>query len=113
MSALKNTEVEKIQHGTVTIFAVDGRLDAPGARRLREAAADAAGAVLMDLAGVDYISSAGLRALMESHRDLDGGDGGLAVCNVHPHVREVLEVSGLLSFLSVHDDRESALAGMA
>lgn len=112
MSALKNTEVEKIRHGAVTIFAVDGRLDAPGSRRLREALAEAAGTVLMDLAAVDYISSAGLRALMESHRDLAGGNGRLAVCSLHPHVREVLEVSGFLSFLSVHDDRKSALADM-
>lgn len=112
MSALKNTEVEKIQHGGVTVFAVDGRLDAPGSRRLREAVAGTAGTVLMDLAAVDYISSAGLRALMETHRDLAGADGGMAVCNLHPHVREVLEVSGFLGFLSVHKDRKSALADM-
>ncbi len=108
----RQTTVEESRHGSVTVFAVVGRLDAPGSRVFREAMASATGSVLVDLADVDYISSAGLRALMEFHRDLAGGDAGLAVCSLHPHVREVLEVSGFLSFLAVHDDREGALKSM-
>lgn len=68
--------------------------------------------MLVDVAKVDYISSAGLRALMEFHRDLATQDGALALCNLHPHVRDVLEASGFLSFLVIHEDRESALENM-
>lgn len=112
MPAPDQTEVEPTKHGTVTVYAVAGRLDAPGARRFREVAANAAGSVLVDLEQVDYISSAGLRALMELHRDLAGDGPGLAVCSLHPHVREVLEVSGFMSFLQVHDERGGALKSM-
>lgn len=105
-------DITKTTQGVATVYAIDGRLNAPGARQFRETVSEASGRVLVDVADVDYISSAGLRALMEFHRDLAANDGTLVLCNVHPHVHDVLEASGFLSFLVVHEDRESALESM-
>ncbi len=104
--------IEKITQGAVTVFAVGGRLDAPGARQFREAVSGAVGRILLDVADVDYISSAGLRALMEVQRDSAAQEEALALCNLHPHVRDVLKASGFLGFLAVHEDRASALESM-
>ena len=65
--------------------------------------------LVADLAGVDYTSSVGLRALLATVKEtrLQGGD--LRLSNVTPHVYKVLELSGFTSIMKLYDDVESAV----
>ena len=49
----------------------------------------------IDLAEVDYVSSAGLRALIAAGKVAEGRGGNLRVLNVCEDIREVFEMTGL------------------
>jgi stage II sporulation protein AA (anti-sigma F factor antagonist) len=68
--------------------------------------------VVLDLSGLDYISSAGLRVVLLVAKRLKQHTGALALCNIQPHVREVFDISGFLSILTVVESRGDALALM-
>lgn len=69
--------------------------------------------LVLDLNGLDYISSAGLRVMLLVAKRLKQKGGALALCNIQPHVREVFDISGFLSILTVVDSRDAALNLMA
>ena len=49
---------------------------------------------MIDLGNVPYMSSAGLRLLLSSHKTMLGKGGELQIANVQPSVKEVLDVTG-------------------
>ncbi|MFA7439209.1 STAS domain-containing protein [Castellaniella sp.] len=68
---------------------------------------------VLDLAEVDYISSAGLRVVLMLAKRQKQNAGQLVLCRLQPHVHEVFDISGFLSILSVAPDRTAALARIA
>ncbi len=66
--------------------------------------------MVLDLSRLDYVSSAGLRVILLLAKKLKQADGALALCDIQPNVREVLEISGFLAILSVFANRAEALA---
>lgn len=64
---------------------------------------------VLDMGGVEYISSAGLRVVLLLAKRLKQQGGHLVLCNLQPHVLEVFDISGFLSILDVADSREAAL----
>ncbi len=52
----------------------------------------AATVVVFDLAGLDFISSAGLRVLMAARKRLSARKGKLLLKNPRPHVQKVFEI---------------------
>lgn len=68
--------------------------------------------LVLDLSGLDYISSAGLRVMLLVAKRLKQQTGLLALCNIQPHVREVFDISGFLAILTVVESRGDALALM-
>jgi anti-sigma B factor antagonist len=83
--------------GRATV-AVTGEVDASNANRLRLAilaAASKHGAPLeVDLAGVTFMDSTGLRAIADAALALEPARSGLVLCNVPRHVRRILEITG-------------------
>lgn len=69
--------------------------------------------LVLDLAHLDYISSAGLRVVLMLAKRIKERAGALVVCGMQPHVREVFDISGFLAILTVTDDRNAALAKLA
>ena len=57
--------------------------------------------VVLDLEQVDFISSAGLRAVLTLLKLVKGSHGGLAVCATQPPVTQLFEFSGLKTLLSI------------
>ncbi|MGB6183327.1 MAG: STAS domain-containing protein [Rhodococcus sp. (in: high G+C Gram-positive bacteria)] len=99
-------------HATVTLT---GRLDVLEASRLREqlAGANLAGArhLLIDLAAVTFVDSAGLAVLARARRDRLAGDGTLTV--VRPTSDDAMRVFRLTQFdqiLTMIDRPESSSA---
>ena len=82
-----------------------GRMDAtwsdPVARALAECVQSGQHVILVDMAEVDYISSAGIRILVLYARQLNKIQGRFGVINASSSVRKVLELSGLAALLLV------------
>ncbi len=84
----------------VVVLSPAGRIGHDEAEPFRDALkghldACAAGtdAVVLDLAGVEYVSSAGLRALLLAARQVKAQGGTLVVAALQPFVQEVFEIS--------------------
>jgi len=66
--------------------------------------------LLLDLSGVGYISSAGLRSVMTAHKASIARGGSVAICSVQPHVRGVFDVSGFDKVIPVYESCHVYLA---
>jgi stage II sporulation protein AA (anti-sigma F factor antagonist) len=64
--------------------------------------------LVLNLAGLDFISSAGLRVLLATSKKLSRQNGKLVLCELQPAVRKVLEISGLLTVFVVAATEEEA-----
>ena len=92
----------KQENNRLTIY-LEGRIDTNNAaqteRELLDAAATAPGAtVVLDAGELEYISSAGLRALMKLRKTVGTA---ITVENVSPEVYEIFEVTGFTELLDV------------
>lgn len=96
------------------IMAINGRLDAvsaPAAEAELNKTIDAgASRLVINLSNMDYISSAGLRLLLASLKKTNLQKGKIVLCGLRPSVREVFEISGLLSVFQVAEDETKAQA---
>ncbi len=92
-------------HAEVFEMKLKGRMDATWsdhvARALAECVRSGQHAIVVDMAEVDYLSSAGIRILVLYARQLTGIQGRLSVVNASSVVRRVLELSGLDQLLFV------------
>lgn len=89
--------------GTLLTVKPEGRLDtvsSPELERFLKARYDGCSRLILDLAKVGYISSAGLRVLIQAHKAMKDRDG-LAVRNVCDTVREVLSMTGFIHVLKI------------
>ncbi len=113
MTGLQMTEA---RDGDVLVFALGGRLDSNTAKSLEDTLKqrldEGNQAILLDMQGLDYISSAGLRVVLLAAKRLRSSDGRFALSSLNKDIRQVFEISGLLRILSVHDGREAALKSL-
>jgi anti-anti-sigma factor len=102
----------------VAVIHLAGWLDAQSEARLVEAVQRAREEgvrhVLLDLAEVDTVTSAGIRAMQKSYQILTpkGADpkaGFLKLCNASPRIYEVLSVTGLLMQIPVYESQDIAV----
>ncbi len=59
--------------------------------------------LLLDFDELDYISSAGLRVVLNAAKVFRQVEWKFAACNMQDHVREVFEISGFDSFINIYD----------
>jgi anti-anti-sigma factor len=99
----------------VPIIVITGRLDATNAPSFDAQAgpllAEAQSRILLDLSGLKYISSAGLRSIIQiiKHTSVSGGRTG--IFSVPAPILEIIEISGVQRLLDIYPDRETALNG--
>jgi anti-sigma B factor antagonist len=80
-----------------------GRLDASETDRASEAFDRLSGPVTADLAGLEYISSAGLSVLIVTHKRLLASGHSLKLIRLQPRVRNVITYAGLHKFLHLEE----------
>ena len=73
---------------------VSGRLDAAQADTAQAFLDQIENGCVMDMAALDYISSAGLGVLLRTHKRLMGAGSGLELVNVNPHINDIFSYSG-------------------
>ncbi len=105
-------EIAQEQRGAVSVLAPVGRLDTDSAADLELAVQDLinAGAVhfVVDLAQINYVSSAGLRVLLMLAKSVDG-KGSLRVAGLNAQVQQVFDIAGFTKLFAIYPDRDAAL----
>ncbi len=97
----------------VLVVTITGRLDAissPTAEKhVFELIGNGAKNIILDLAEVEYLSSAGMRMLLSTTKKLKTISGKIVVCSVTSNVMDVLKMSGFDHVLAIVSDRDEAL----
>ena len=87
--------IEKKVYGDSAELALSGWMDTEGAPQLA-AAVDTLGpevkSLSLDLSGLEYTSSAGMRQLVATHKRMNGA---LTLKHVSPEIMDVLRMTGL------------------
>ncbi len=95
--------ISKQQNGTALTLALQGRLDTVTSPELEaelKNSLDGVDSLVLDLSGLEYISSAGLRVLLSAHKTMSVRSG-MKVTNAGEIVREVFEVTGFSDILNI------------
>ncbi len=95
-------DIKKTQENGVPTIAVSGRLDTVTAPALDAELHDIDAAVLslvLDFQALEYISSAGLRILLLTHKSMQKRGGSLTLKNVSTDIMEVLDMTGFSEIL--------------
>jgi anti-sigma B factor antagonist len=106
-------KITEREHNGITVFTLEGRIDTEGAaemdQTLQAATSDGKHKMVLQMAEVTYISSAGLRTLADvvSRNREQGGD--LKLVGLTPKVMRVLRIIGFDRFFAVHEHLEGAL----
>lgn len=98
MTIEKNMQDEKL---TLT---VSGRLDtttAPDLEAVMTDSLDGVADLTLDLSGLEYISSAGLRVLLAMQKTMNANQGKMRVTGANEVVMEVFEVTGFSDILTI------------
>jgi anti-sigma B factor antagonist len=107
-------QIDQTRHEHALAIAAAGRLDSTTSAALAAALDRAVAAreprVVLDLADVDYISSAGLNALVAGASRLQDARGRLVLCGLTDAVRLTFELAGLLTLFVIEPSRDAALA---
>ncbi len=95
--------IHKAADGPELRVALSGRLDTVSSPRLEEelkGALDSVSALVLDMEGLEYISSAGLRVLLSAQKRMNR-QGGMKLIHVNDVIREIFEVTGFTEILTI------------
>lgn len=99
--------------GEILVLHLTGRLDAISTpdieRKIFEYINAGQGKIVIDFAGVDYISSAGMRMLLSTTKKLKGLQGHLVLCAITTNVMDIFKMSGFDHILELTETQEEAL----
>ena len=114
-SALKwPLHITPVRCDNVLVIVLVGRLGQAAETTLNDTLTHAIGQgdirVVLDLAGVDYISSPGLRAIASAADRCTAGHGMLVLCGVGEPVSIALELAGLAAQIPMEPTRDLAVA---
>ena len=104
--------VEPLAPGVVKV-ALDGRLDIAGASAIDlqfNAIAGSHKAIVVDMAGVSFLASIGIRTLLLGAKAVQRRGGTLILLNPVAEVERVLDVMGVADLMPIYRDKEAAFA---
>lgn len=107
---------EETKSGDTLVITPEGHLDAQNEKSFEERVLKSIESgekkIVLDFSKIDYVSSAGLRALLIIAKHQKESDGSLAVCGLQENVKEIFAVSGFDAIVDLYSDREAALEGL-
>lgn len=108
-------EIKDERNGSRCVLVLGGRLDTDTAADLELSMQDLLNEgvldFVVDLAGVGYVSSAGLRVLLMLGKSIDG-KGSLRLSGLNPTVKQVFDVAGFTQLFAIFANRAAAEASI-
>ena len=96
--------IKTYEENGITVVAPEGKIDHVTAAEFENKATEAAEAcsnsLMIDMAGVEYISSAALRAILQINSIMEKR-GGLILKNVNNKVMEIFRITGIGKYLDI------------
>jgi anti-anti-sigma factor len=109
-------ELQTREYKRVNVIRVLGRVDASVAPKfeeaLRQQVEGSHSNLVLEMDGTDYISSAGVRALISAQKALKAKGGAVLLAQPSDRVKEVLDIAGLDALFTVYPDTEAAIGSV-
>ncbi|MBP7693090.1 MAG: STAS domain-containing protein [Anaerolineales bacterium] len=109
-------EIAVREHKRVNVVRVTGRVDASVAAQfedvLRQQVEGGHAHLILEMDGTDYISSAGVRALISAQKALKARGGSVILAQPSDRVKEVLAIAGLDVLFHAYPDTQTAIGSL-
>ncbi len=106
-------QIAEKRQGAVAIIRADGALVGEDAEKLARSVSTASlnhlGRIVLDMSAIPFVDSRGLEVLLELAEKAAEGGRLLKLCTMNKTVRQVLELTGLVSQFEYFDDTHSAV----
>lgn len=111
-------DIKRSDRKGTAVLVLSGRLNQGSADTLHAAAMEIAGddnqhALVIDMGGVDFIASVGIRSLIRPSQALSMRGGKLAIANLNPQIDEFFRLTGLDQMFRVYGTVDEAIDGVA
>jgi len=96
-------KIDKTENGTKTIFKLEGKLDtitAPELEKELEDSLDGVEELIFDFTGIEYVSSAGLRVILNTQQQMLE-QGEMKLVGVNEIIMDIFEVTGFVDILTI------------
>jgi anti-sigma B factor antagonist len=106
-------DIETVEQ--VQIVHLVGDIDGATAPNAQAAIVGVAGPgckIVLDMSGVSYMSSAGLRLLLVVYRNIKGQGGEVILAGLTEDLKDTMEMTGFLDFFQYRDTLDAGLAAL-
>lgn len=104
--------ITPIEENGITVFVLDGRIDSEGAidldLALQSTLAEGRYKMVLDMAKVRYLNSAGLRTLADILTQSRENGGDLRLAALNPKVQRVFQIIGFDKFFQIYENVAAA-----
>ncbi len=106
-------EIIQENNNGIEILSVKGSLDFNTSKKF-EALINAAlekgqKKLILNLENLDYISSEGIRVILQTDKDLKRMDGKIVLCTLQDFVKKVFEITCIDGYLTIENNLEAAI----
>ncbi len=106
-------EIDQKNNNGIEIFSVKGSLDSNTSTEFETliyaALENGQRKLILNLENLDYISSAGIRVMLKTTKDLKRMEGNIVLCALQDYVKEVFEIAGFDGYLNIEHNLETAI----
>ena len=109
-------DISEERKADAVILVLSGKLDATTAKTFEDRILGVINSgtlrLVVDLSQLDYVSSSGLRVFILAAKRLQTVDGKIVLCSMKDHVRQVFDLAGFSSMLSIYASRDEAIKSL-
>lgn len=99
----------------ITVVEIIGDIDGKTASQVQEKVSPLVqpeSKILLDMSQVDYMSSAGLRLLLGTYRQVTSNKASIVLVGVNEDIQDTMSATGFLRFFTIHETVKAGLAAL-
>ncbi len=112
---MSNLSIETDNTQNISLMRINGRVDSDTTPEFESALSkllnDNRNKIILDLQGVEFLSSAGLRAMVKALKDAQKSGGDVRLVSVSQPIEVILRTVGMLQMFKMFSTSEEAAAG--
>jgi anti-sigma B factor antagonist len=102
--------------GQVTVVRIVGDIDGKTAPQVQEQVLPLVkpdSKILLDMSQVGYMSSAGLRLLLSTYRQVTSNNASIVLAGMNEDIQDTMSATGFLRFFTIHDTVDAGLTAFS
>lgn len=109
--------VRKEEHGATSVLYLQGKLDGISSPEIQNTISQSLSSgtknIVLDCEHLEYMSSAGIRVLLQSYHQVGKNAGKIVLTAVPKNIEQTLYVTGFLSYFKIFNSVQEALQALS